>query len=1161
MTGRKCFYAIVLALCFIVSFNLNLNAEEKDDSACIASGIFDQDIIWRLFENGDLYIIGEGEIQGVEMVLYEDSLHWDGYYDQVKRIFIDNGITSIGKNNIIRFPNLTEIHIPASVRTIEAPQFGECQNLKNIIVEEGNPSFVTADGILFSADMSELVYFPSTKDVKVFTVPDTVTYIREMAFGFSNKIQKLKIGEQVYGSLEGTLSTCSALEEVVVSENNEKYCSEDGVLFSKDRSTLLAYPAQKKGRSYVIPQGVTAIGEYAFYSWDNLEELEVPESVTTIAYTAFSAAKKGSLIKGYSGSAAEYWAEFWADMNGVSFESIGGDSSFSGKYKDVVWNLSADGCLRISGNGMIPTGEAAWQKKPIIKKKVKSVVLEDQVYLDNGSFKDMSNLEEVFIGDFVSQIPDDAFNDCYNLKKVALGENVTEIGEEAFFGCSRLTDVNLPDSLEIIGKKAFYRCHGLEDISLGRNLRSLGDEAFGFSGIKKISLCENLDHIGKDVFYSCPNLVEWEIGKCRADLRGAVDYGQLANLSVDEDNQRYKMNDSGILYDIRTNTLIGYPGGRGIKDISIPDGFVRIGGKAFAGNRDLETVVIPSSVKGIEDEAFRECSALKEVDMPMELAYLGEKVFINCENLNKVAVPYNLDEIPAYTFAGCYNLEELYIPDNISRIGDGAFSQSGIRKVTNAAHVSEIGERAFYYCAYLNEYPFTDELTEIKYGAFMVCYSLDSVYLGKKLRSIDRYAFCDCGVDEIILPDSLEELGDEAFSESSLESVEIKADCLNNKTGIFEKCEHLETVIIGKAVKTIPYSTFTGCLSLNAFIVDPDNQAFLSDDGVLYRKSDNKLMCYPINKKTYDMADTITEIPDEAFSDRLEELRVGGRVDSIGSNIFDGTDTEINTAWQPEEKKLKINAFLDLFCMTVNAETKVKTVYFKGNAPDEISKDAFKGKTVIAYYPEDDASWTAAKRANYGGVVTWHPWNPETGETRDDVSPKKVTKIKLSAVSNKIAAGKKITVKATVLPEDAEVRKLKWTSSNSKVATVTQSGKVTIKKKTGGKSVVIKATATDGSGKSASWKIKVMKGVVRSVTIRGVKAVKAGKSLKLKSKVKATKGANKKLKWTSSNKKWATVNGSGKVMTKAAGKGKKVKITASATDGSGKKKTVTIRIK
>ena len=156
---------------------------------------------------------------------------------------------------------------------------------------------------------------------------------------------------------------------------------------------------------------------------------------------------------------------------------------------------------------------------------------------------------------------------------------------------------------------------------------------------------------------------------------------------------------------------------------------------------------------------------------------------------------------------------------------------------------------------------------------------------------------------------------------------------------------------------------------------------------------------------------------------------------------------------------------------------------------------------------------------------------------------------------------KKLTLKATVLPNNASNKKLIWKSSNPKVATVTQSGIVTLKKKTGGKKVTITATAKDGSKKYASWKITSMKGIVKKVKITGSKPVKAGKKLKLKAKVTATKKANTKLLWTSGNAKYATVNAKGIVTTKKSAKGKTVKITAMATDGSGKKHTVKIKIK
>jgi uncharacterized protein YjdB len=181
--------------------------------------------------------------------------------------------------------------------------------------------------------------------------------------------------------------------------------------------------------------------------------------------------------------------------------------------------------------------------------------------------------------------------------------------------------------------------------------------------------------------------------------------------------------------------------------------------------------------------------------------------------------------------------------------------------------------------------------------------------------------------------------------------------------------------------------------------------------------------------------------------------------------------------------------------------------------------------------------------------------------TRNEV--KYVEKMSISGTSNKIAAGKTVQLKADITPEDATNKTVTWTSSNTKYATVDKNGKVTLKKKGAGKTVYIYAETTDGSYLRDFYKITIMKDAVKSVKIsKAPKSVKAGKTVKLKSTVKTTgKKANKTLNWTSSDTKYATVSKKGVVKTKKAGKGKTVKITAAATDGSNKKAVVKIKLK
>lgn len=173
----------------------------------------------------------------------------------------------------------------------------------------------------------------------------------------------------------------------------------------------------------------------------------------------------------------------------------------------------------------------------------------------------------------------------------------------------------------------------------------------------------------------------------------------------------------------------------------------------------------------------------------------------------------------------------------------------------------------------------------------------------------------------------------------------------------------------------------------------------------------------------------------------------------------------------------------------------------------------------------------------------------------------KVKKVTISGTSHVLSAGKKIQLKATVTPANAKSKAVTWKSSNTKYATVNAKGVVATKKAGIGKKVVITAISKDGSKKYGTYKIKTVKGVVTKVKVTGSKTIKNGKSAKLKVAVSGTKESYKAVRWVSSNTKYATVNAKGVVTAKKAGKGKTVKITAVAKDGSKKQMAMKVKIK
>lgn len=171
-----------------------------------------------------------------------------------------------------------------------------------------------------------------------------------------------------------------------------------------------------------------------------------------------------------------------------------------------------------------------------------------------------------------------------------------------------------------------------------------------------------------------------------------------------------------------------------------------------------------------------------------------------------------------------------------------------------------------------------------------------------------------------------------------------------------------------------------------------------------------------------------------------------------------------------------------------------------------------------------------------------------------------VKSIKLNTAGAYLIPGKSLSLKASVAPANAWNKKLKWTSSNTKYATVNASGKVTAKSAGVGKTVTITALSQDGSGKKAVCKVYITKKASKLKISKKSYTLKRGKSVTLKVSVSPSSGTCKKINWKSNNTKYATVNSKGKVTAKKAGKGKTVTITGTLADGSGMKVSCKIKI-
>lgn len=195
------------------------------------------------------------------------------------------------------------------------------------------------------------------------------------------------------------------------------------------------------------------------------------------------------------------------------------------------------------------------------------------------------------------------------------------------------------------------------------------------------------------------------------------------------------------------------------------------------------------------------------------------------------------------------------------------------------------------------------------------------------------------------------------------------------------------------------------------------------------------------------------------------------------------------------------------------------------------------------------------------GSTTGSTNQPSSDHT--GVAKTSVQKLKIELPSKKLAAGKKVKLKVKVTPANASDQTVKYEVNNKKYASINKKGELVLKKAGAGRTVKLTATAQDGSNVKTSCKISIMKHAVKKVKLSAAsKTIKAGKSIQLKTEIAVTgKKVNKKLKYTSSNTKYATVTQTGVVKAKKAGKGKYVTITAAATDGSNKKGKLRLKIK
>ena len=647
------------------------------------------------------------------------------------------------------------------------------------------------------------------------------------------------------------------------------------------------------------------------------------------------------------------------------------------------------------------------------------------------------------------------------------------------------------------------------------------------------------------------------------------------------------------LDDANRATITGYSGNA--TALYIPgeiDGHevVAIGDRAFQNRTDLRTVMIPDSVTEIEAYSFNNCTNLSNVTLSKSLKYMGGRAFGSCEKITQIEIPKSLDNcgnsgyasyhgpfgacsglkkiifeegtkeisnnlfrgctgleeisIPAsvikierYTFADCTNLKNVYFSNGVKNVENNAFTNcTSLTKVNIPDTVDSIGNSAFSGCTNLIEVHLPDKLKETASDTFSGCKKLTTINFPSTLTTIGNSAFSGCeSLPEAILPSGVEKIESNAFKNcKALKKAAVPDTVSSIGSSAFYGCEALTDITLGSKLKKIESQTFYGCIVLPSIVI-------------------------PYN---------VTTIGDSAFVNctKLTQITVPRNTTSIASNAFS------------YPKKMTMYGPSDCYAQTYASGKGIKYVTQDIHATS-VSLDSTE-KTAERY---DDFQLTATiAPLNFTDAVVWTSSNEEVAAVSDTgyveicgvgtavitvtagnvkaackiTVPQLIDWIEFDEDEIELKAGQTYQLKPYISPSDATNKKLKYTSSDTKVAEVSASGLVTAKSEGEAK---IRAAATDGSDEYAVCYVTVTgKAKVTGITLDRTSAeVKRGEKLTLNVTASPSYASNKKVVWKSANTKIATVDANGSVTAKAPGR---TKITVTSSENSSYQASCTVTV-
>jgi len=368
----------------------------------------------------------------------------------------------------------------------------------------------------------------------------------------------------------------------------------------------------------------------------------------------------------------------------------------------------------------------------------------------------------------------------------------------------------------------------------------------------------------------------------------------------------------GFIYEIiddRSVTITKYLGNE--SNVVIPSVInslpvTAIGYSVFSWNKNLENITIPSTVTVIGDEAFYNCENLSNIIIPSSVRLIGEMAFYFCESITTVNIPSSVITIRDAAFSFCRDLININVDSRNPnyRSIDGVLFDKNIRYL-----ISYPAGRL------IEEYRIPDSVINIGRAAFAGSIMLKNIIIPQSVNTINKLAFISCGLINVNIPSSVNSIGELLFAEN----------------------KYLKNISIPASVVNINEDAFNFCYSILNFNVDQRNLAYLSIDGVLFDKSGNILIKYPVGREgVYTIPSSVTTIGNRAFLGcyyKLTSINIPSSVTKIEWSAFAGCNRLTSVVIPSSVTSIENRAFAG--CDRLTSVTLSRRTMVAGNAFDE----------------------------------------------------------------------------------------------------------------------------------------------------------------------------------------------------------------------------------